>query len=234
MGKKLTCIIVDDDLMSLKIMETLVARNSSLDMVGKFENAIDAANMLANQPVDLIFLDVEMPEMTGLEFIKTLSAPPQIILTTSKEKYALEAFEYEVTDYLLKPIENYARFLKAVQRVQKNIEEKNANSTEEGDSLFVKVESLLENIKFVDIDFIEAAGDYVKIHTSKRMLLVYTTLRAVEKKLPESQFMRIHRSFIIRLDRIENIDISNLQIGRRIIPISNTYKGSLMERIKTL
>ncbi|WP_020528561.1 LytR/AlgR family response regulator transcription factor [Flexithrix dorotheae] len=233
MGKKLTCIIVDDDLMSLKIMETLVARNTSLDLVGKFENAIEAANMLANQPVDLIFLDVEMPEMTGLEFIKTLNAPPQIILTTSKEKYALEAFEYEVTDYLLKPIENYARFLKAVQRAQKNIEEQNS-AKEEGDSLYVKVESLLENIKFVDIDFIEAAGDYVKIHTSKRMLLVYTTLRAVEKKLPESQFMRIHRSFIIRLDRIENIDISNLQIGRRIIPISNTYKNSLMERIKTL
>ncbi|UZR95422.1 LytR/AlgR family response regulator transcription factor [Chondrinema litorale] len=233
---KLDCIIVDDDSMSLTILEALIEKTDFLNLKAKFVNAIDTAAFLRKHDVDLIFLDVEMPEMSGLELLSTLTKKPQIILTTSNTKYAIDAFDYDVTDYLLKPIENYARFLKAANKALDSCKNTNAGILTEAEdqSFYVKVDSLLVKIDFTEILWIEAFGDYVKIFTDQKMFLVYTTLRTVEDKLPSTVFMRVHRSYIIRIDKIENIDQGNLQVKNKIIPVSNTYKPKLMDRIQTL
>ncbi len=233
---KLDCIIVDDDSMSLTILEALIEKTDFLNLKAKFVNAIDTAAFLRKHDVDLIFLDVEMPEMSGLELLSTLTKKPQVILTTSNTKYAIDAFDYDVTDYLLKPIENYARFLKAANKALENCRNNEAAILTEAEdqSFYVKVDSLLVKIDFSEILWIEAFGDYVKIFTDKKMFLVYTTLRTVEDKLPSAVFMRVHRSYIIRIDKIENIDQGNLQVKNKIIPVSNTYKPKLMDRIQTL
>ena len=242
MKKILDCIIVDDDDMSITILESLITKTDFLNLKGKFSSAIDAASYLNKETVDLLYLDVEMPEMTGLELLSTLTIKPQIILTTSNSKYALDAFEYDVTDYLLKPIANYARFLKASNKAKENYQKGIGTLSEQNNEgkigvdkcLFVKVDSVLVKIDFDMLLWVEAYGDYVKIYTDKKMHLVYTTLRAVEDKLPTNEFMRVHRSYIIRLDKIVNIDQGSLLIKDKIVPVSNTYKTKLMERLHTL
>lgn len=242
MKEILDCIIVDDDDMSITIIESLINKTDFLNLKGKFSSPIDAASFLNKETVDLLYLDVEMPEMTGLELLSTLTIKPQIILTTSNSKYALDAFEYDVTDYLLKPIDSYARFLKASNKAKENYHKSVATLSEQNaegkvgvdKSLFVKVDSVLVKIDFDELLWVEAYGDYVKIYTDKKMHLVYTTLRAVEDKLPNNEFMRVHRSYIIRLDKIENIDQGSLLIKDKIVPVSNTYKTKLMERLHTL
>jgi len=238
MKQILDCIIVDDDTMSLTILESLIKKTDFLHLKDKFTSAVEAANFLRKEDVDVIYLDIEMPEMTGLELLSTLDKKPQVILTTSESKYALDAFDYDVTDYLLKPIENYARFLKASNKAKENSMQGIGVLADQNTGvdryLFVKVDSLLVKIDYDSLLWVEAYGDYVKIYTAQKMYLVYTTLRAVEAELPTSEFMRVHRSYIIRLEKIENIDQGNLQIRDKIIPISNTYKPKLMERIHTL
>ena len=228
----MNCIAVDDDQLSLKILEGLIAKTDMLNLLGTFDDAVEAANVTTNQNIDLIFLDVEMPEMTGLELIKILDKKPQIIIVSSKSKYALDSYNYDVVDYLLKPVENYARFLQAVQKAHKNFQQKNPKEAD--DYIFIKVDSLFLNFNFHDILWVEAFGDYVKIITEEKIYTVYSTLKTIEKKLPEDDFIRVHRSYIVRIDKIKNVDLSNLQIKNKIIPISNTYRQSFFERINTL
>lgn len=228
----MNCIAVDDDQLSLKILEGLIAKTDMLNLLGTFDDAVEAANVTTNQNIDLIFLDVEMPEMTGLELIKILDKKPQIIIVSSKSKYALDSYNYDVVDYLLKPVENYARFLQAVQKAHKNFQQKSPKEAD--DYIFIKVDSLFLNFNFHDILWVEAFGDYVKIITEEKIYTVYSTLKTIEKKLPEDDFIRVHRSYIVRIDKIKNVDLSNLQIKNKIIPISNTYRQSFFERINTL
>jgi DNA-binding LytR/AlgR family response regulator len=228
---------VDDDRMSLRILQSLVEKTDFLSLVGAYDNALRAARALVEQEVDLLFLDVEMPDMTGLELIETLERKPQIIITTSKEQYAMKAFDHDAADFLLKPIENYARFLKAVRKAMGNLR-KPAPVTPAGaepvNTVFVKVDSLLVSFNLKEVHYIEAYGDYVKIHTEGKTYVVHTKLRTVEDTLPDRDFARVHRSFIVRIDKIKNIDTSNLQVGTKIIPISNSYRPLLMEKIQTL
>ena len=236
MKDQLSCIIVDDDPMSIKIMEAHVAKTAFLEHTASFSNSIEAAAALRDSDIDLVFLDVEMPEMSGLDLIKTLEHRPEIILVTSQKDYALEAFELAVSDFLLKPVDDYSRFLKACLKVQKELQkEKVAVSGEDtSDNIFLKIDSLLVNFKMNEILWIEAYGDYVKVHTSDKVHVVYSTLKAVAENLPSSEFVRIHRSYIVRIDQIKNIDAYNLQIENHIIPISKSYKSDLLEKIKTL
>lgn len=233
--KKLSCAIVDDDTMTLKIMEALVKKTESLQLMGSFQDPVVAANTLQRQPVELLFLDVEMPDMTGLELIKTLNPKPRIIIISSKKEYALEAFDYEVTDYLLKPVASYARFLQAVQRVQekklKNVPSPPATKPEH---IYLKVDSLLVKFNLKDIYWIEAFGDYVRVKTADKLHTVYATLKSVEDTLPQQEFLRVHRSYIVRVDKIVNIDQSNLQVENKIIPVSQSYRKKLLESITTL
>lgn len=226
----LNCIIVDDDLMSLKLIESLVGKTDSLKLFGSYDNAIDAEKVIRSNKIDLIFLDIEMPEMTGLELLGTLEKTPQIIIVSSKEKYALDSYNYDVTDYLIKPIESYARFLRAVLKAQK----KTCKEREEGDNIFIKVDSMLLNFNLTEIYWVEAYGDYVKIHTKEKMFVVYSTLKTMVKKLPSVDFVRVHRSFIVRLDKIKNIDQNTVLIDEKVIPISNSYKSAFYEKINTL
>jgi len=229
----INCVVIDDDQVSVEVVSELIKRTDYLKLVDTFNNPISASAALSSGNIDLIFLDVEMPEMSGLDLIKTLEHKPQIILISSKENYALDAFALQVTDYLLKPLTDYPRFLKAVMKAKEVIDRAGAErSNKEG--IFLKVDSLLINFNLADINYIEAYGDYVKVHTESKVYTIYATLKGVESKLPVSEFIRIHRSYIVRIDKIQNIDNNNLQIFDKIIPISNTYKPVLMERINTL
>ncbi len=231
--EKITCIAVDDDAMTLKIVESLANRADFLRLLGTFDSSVDAMNALRQQEVNLIFLDVEMPDMTGLELIKALEYQPEIILISTKSEYALEAFEYEVADYLLKPIANYGRFLQAVQRARSRIIKK-APPAPSSEHIYLKVDSLLVKFALKDILWVEAFGDYVKVKTPEKVHMVYATLKSMAEALPHEDFVRIHRSYIVRADRIENIDNTNLQITDKILPIGNSHKKGLMERIKVL
>ena len=229
----INCVVIDDDQVSVEIVSELIKRTGYLKLVNTFNNPISASAVLSSGDVDLIFLDVEMPEMSGIDLIKTLEHKPQIILISSKENYALDAFALQVTDYLLKPLTDYPRFLKAVIKAKEVIDRAGVErSNKEG--IFLKVDSLLVNFNLGDINYIEAYGDYVKVHTKLKIYTIYATLKGVEKKLPKNEFIRIHRSYIVRIDQIQNIDNNNLQIHDKIIPVSNTYKPVLMERINTL
>ena len=237
MSDTIRCIIVDDDRMSLRILQALVEKTDFLSLEGAYDNALRAARALSEQEVDLLFLDVEMPDMTGLELIETLDRKPQIIITTSKEQYAMKAFDHDAADFLLKPIENYARFLKAVRKAMGNLRRPVAPApagTEPVNTVFMKVDSLLVSFNLKEVHYIEAYGDYVKIHTEVKTFVVHTKLRTLEDTLPERDFARVHRSFIVRIDKIKNIDTSNLQVGTKIIPISNSYRAQLFEKIQTL
>jgi DNA-binding LytR/AlgR family response regulator len=223
--------------MSLKILQSLVEKTDSLTLAGTFDNSITAAQALMETEADILFLDVEMPDMTGLQLLETLERKPQIIITTTKEQYAMPAFEHDAADFLLKPIENYGRFLKAVQKARSNIQPKAASASpgkSSGDTIFIKVDSLLVNFDLKDALYIEAFGDYIKIHTDKKIHVVHSKLRTMEETLPEKDFVRVHRSYIVRIDKIKNIDTANLQVGNKIIPVSNSYRQQLFEKIQTL
>lgn len=233
---KLSCIVVDDDAMTLKIFESLVQKTDALQWKGSFHDPVAATNYLQQHPVDILFVDVEMPTMTGLELIKTLSPKPQIIIISSKKEYALDAFEYEVTDYLLKPVASYARFLQAVQRAQTKCQQKHSSvvASASPEHIYLKIDSLLVKFDLKDIHWIEAFGDYVRVKTPQKLYTVYATLKSVEETLPPNQFLRVHRSFIIQVGKITNIDQGNLQIDDKIIPVSQSYRKKLMDSITTL
>lgn len=229
------CIVVDDDILTLKIIKSLIEKTSFLRLKNAFDSTLEAADFLRNEKVDLIFLDVEMPDMTGLELLESLETQPQIVLISSQEKYAIKAFQYEVTDYLLKPIANYSRFLKAAQRAKANIEKNTATTiSPKSSDIYLKIDSLLVRFNLQDILWIEAYGDYVKVKTPSKVYVVYATLKSVEDSLPASEFIRIHRSYIVRIDKIANIDATNLQIEKKILPIGSSHRKKLLEKINTL
>ncbi len=226
------CIVVDDEEMSRQIIKKFVEKTDFLEFIGAYPNAIEGSAAIRKENIDLIFLDIEMPEMTGMELIKSLKVAPQIILTTSKQEYAVEAFEYEVTDYLLKPI-NYSRFLKAVTKAREKFQPESDKEPAD-DTIFVKVDSRLVKLNTNEIGYIEALGDYVSIHTDKKKYTVFATMKGIEKSLPSKDFIRVHRSYIIRIEKILDIQDSNLIIFNNIIPIGPSYKSELMKRLKIL
>lgn len=234
----MNCIVVDDDAMARMLIEHYISQTEDLHLVATCESAIEAANILKKQPIDLMFLDVEMPDMTGIEFIESLIHRPEVIMVTSKENYALDAFEIQVADYLLKPVK-YARFLKAVQRVQNRFvavvpSAPQTAPKEEEQNVFIKTEGRLVNLELSDIQWVEAQGDYVKIQTQKEGYVVHGTIKSYEEKLPEGAFVRVHRSYIIRVDQIVDIADASIVIGRSVIPIGASYKEALLKRLKML
>ncbi|HPF94313.1 MAG TPA: LytTR family DNA-binding domain-containing protein [Tenuifilaceae bacterium] len=230
------CILIDDDIMSCRVLEDYVNRTSFLELLQTFNNAVDAINFIKDgNSVDLIFLDIEMPEMTGIDFLNTITHPPQIIIVSSREKYALEAFEYSVTDYLLKPI-NYARFFKAANKA---LENSSRNSqVEDEKEIFIKKSNSLVKIKYSDILWVEALENYVVINTRNDKFTIHFTMKAIENQLPNSLFKRVHRSFIVNIREIFSIEdnsvIIKLAEGRKIIPIGKSYKEKLLNDINLM
>lgn len=231
----MNCIIIDDDLMSRRVLEEFVGRTEQLILLNSYENAVDAINAFnTGEDVDLIFLDIEMPEMSGIDFLETLQNPPQIIIVSSKEKYALDAFNYDVTDYLLKPV-SYSRFFKAINKA--NVRFKNKVDSKE-DEIFIKKNSALVRLKYDEILWVEALENYVIFTTYTDKYTIHFTMKAIEQKLPSTMFTRVHRSFIVNTRSINLIEdnsiIINTKEGSKTIPIGKSYKDKLMGDINLM
>ncbi len=226
------CVIIDDDPIAATVIEDLVAKTPFLELSHSFGDPLEAVEYLNEAGVDLVFLDIEMPKLSGLDLMKVLSEQQKVIVTSSKKDYALDAFDFNVVDYLLKPVTDYARFLKAVNKAKEA--NHTVQTTPTPGNVFVKVDSLLVSLDLEEILYVEAFGDYIKIHTQNKAYVVYSTLKAVESKLPNELFQRVHRSYVINLKKVSNIDHGNLQVNDKIIPISNSYREALMGRLNML
>jgi two-component system response regulator LytT len=226
-------IAIDDEPLALQLVAGYIEKTPGLNLVGKFDNPLDAVDFMANESVDLIFLDIQMPDLTGIEFARSISKGPKVIFTTAYEKYALEGFRLDVVDYLLKPF-GYEEFFKAVQKAlrlirleQSTISQVEANS----EFLFLKSEYKIRRINFNDILYIEGLKDYVKVYIKNdpKPILSLSSLKLLETKLPELTFMRVHRSFIVNLEKIDTIERSRIVFGKVYIPISDQYKDKFQE-----
>lgn len=234
------CLIIDDDATARLIVRQLCEGFNDITIVEEFSNAIDAMKFLnADSSIDAIFLDIHMPSFSGFDFIQTLKSPPRIILTTSDRNFALDAFEYDcVVDYLVKPIVK-DRFDKAITKL-KNFKMPNqkaasaSSQNETNDELYVNVDRRLVKISFSDIDVIEAKGDYIKIKTNDKNHIVHSTLKKIEDKLPNDMFLKVHRSYIINLTKIIDIEDNSVLIKQDIIPVSRSNRSELMKRLNLL
>lgn len=234
----MNCIIIDDDATARLIIRQLCLKNKKITVLEEFSSAIDAIKYLNTASVDVVFLDIHMPTFSGFDFIKTIKDSPKIILTTSDKNFALEAFEYEsVVDYLLKPI-TLSRFEKAIKKLNStsiiNSKKTKTNIPENVDYLYVNVERRLVKINIKDIYLIEAKGDYINIKTESKNFIVHSTLKKIEDKLPNSLFLKIHRSFIINVSEIIDIEDNSVLIKKNVIPVSRSNKSELMKRLNLL
>ncbi len=236
----MNCIIVDDEKMARVIIKTLCNEISSLSIVDEFSNAMQAIKFLNENEIDLIFLDIHMPDFNGLDFIRSLKNPPKIILTTSDPKFAIEAFEYDfIVDYLLKPIE-LPRFKKAIDKAEKkevsktNASSNTSTSKEIDNDFYVNIDRRLIKIDLPSIYLIEAKGDYIKIKTEDKDYTVHSTLKKIEEKLPDSLFLKVHRSYIINVKKIIDIEDNSVLIKRDVIPVSRSKRPELMKRLDLL
>jgi len=229
------CIIVDDNAMARMAMEKLVGQVKDLTIAATCENAMEAYNLVHGQPVDLLLLDIEMPGMSGLELTKNLGPKsPFIVFTTAKTDYAVDAFELNVVDYLVKPIEP-GRFLKAIDRVKEAMEStKEQMEVRDKEFVFIRDSGVLKKINAEDILYLEAMGDYVKVFTPQKFHIVHATLKSVEEKLPSSKFMRVHRSYIVALNKIDFIEEGVININGTAIPIADAFRTSLNSRLNLL
>lgn len=232
----MNCIIVDDEEIARVIIKTLCDEIKSLKVIGEFSNAMQAIKFLNANEIDLIFLDIHMPDFNGVDFIKTLKNPPKIILTTSDSQYAIEAFEYDfIVDYLLKPIE-LSRFQKAIQKAQKSKIPSNEPQLdlEIKNDFYVNIDRRLIKIHLDSICIVEAKGDYIHIKTEDRNYIVHSTLKKIEEKLPDSLFLKVHRSYIINVKKIVDIEDNTVVIKRDVIPVSRSKRPELMKRLDLL
>jgi len=216
----------------MEVMKGLVERAGFLQLQDAFTDPFKAIQWLADNETDLLLLDMEMPGLNGLELLKSLTVKPYVVVISSKEEYAVEAYDFDVVAYLVKPIKEYSKFLNAVLKIKEKV--KSRSSSTASDRIFVKVDSLLVGIEFNTILYVEAFGDYVKVTTAEKVYTTYNTMKSVEDKLPSSLFLRVHRSYIVNISKIKNIDQSNLLIEKKIIPVGNSYRESLMKKLNTL
>lgn len=232
---KLNCMVVDDDELARVMIRKYVEKTDFLELTHELSNGIEASNILLqkdNPDVDIIFLDIEMPEMTGIELLESLTADYQVIMITSAEKYAVRAFEKNVTDYLVKPF-SYGRFLKAAVKANETLDnlKKKAESFHD---IYVKSDSRIYKIILTDILFIEAMADYVIFNTNKGKHIVHHTMKGIEKKLPESLFGRVHRSYIVNFEQIDYFEDMNIVINEKYIPIGVSYRDKVNDRLNML
>ncbi len=233
----MNCILIDDDKLSRKVLEEFIKKTEGLSLKASFSDGVEAINYLKNEEnIHLIFLDIEMPEMNGIEFLNTLKNPPQIIIVSGKGKYAIEAFEYDVTDYLLKPM-NYPRFYKALNRATARFEQNKIHLVGK-EEIFIKKNSTLVRLKYDDILWVEALENYVIFNTYKEKYTIHFTMKAIEQKLPSSKFTRVHRSYIVNTSTIDVIEDNAVIIktddGSKNIPIGKSYKEKLMKDINLI
>lgn len=229
----LKCLIVDDEPVAQGILERYIHQMEGLTLVAKCKNALEANEWLRKAEVNLILLDIEMPHLDGLNFLSTLINPPKVILTTAYREYALEGYELNVIDYLLKPI-SLERFMKAVNKVadKQDSAQKDSSTTVEEDYLYIKADKKMVQVYFKDILYIEGLSNYVRIFTTNRPIISYQKLSYLENVLPHKDFFRCHRSYIVSCRNIKAYNSTHLEIGQTEIPIGGSYREMTLERLK--
>lgn len=230
----INCIIVDDEKMALDFLHQFCKKSEKVNVLATFSDPTDALAYLKENMTDLIFLDVEMPGLTGFNLLDNLPYKPKIILTTSKTEYAFEAFQYRVDDYLKKPI-TFPRFTEAIDKIYEQLVAQGGNNNSGGeDDIFIKTDGKLIKLSYDEILFLESMGDYVKFVTPGKKHLTLNTLSAIEEKLDKTRFLRVHRSYIVNLSKIKDIQGGTLLIDGNIIPISKSHKDEVLQNIKIL
>lgn len=238
MRQKLSCYIIDDEHLAQQILEEYVAKVPFLELKGSFSSALDAAAQMDQHKPDLLFLDINMPDLNGLSFISMLNPKPMIILTTAYDQYALKAFDLEVRDYLLKPIP-FERFYKAVLRLQQEskildqAEQKEPQLPPKNDPeyIFLKVGYKIQKVQINEILFVEGMKDYIQIQTSREKIMTLLSFAKLSELLPEQQFIRVHRSFMVAMNKIDHIEKNRISIGDHHIPISDTYADAFFKKL---
>lgn len=228
--KKIICLAVDDEPPALEVLKKYIHSVRTLGLAGTCADAIEATNFLQQTPVDLVFLDIKMPELLGTDFIKTLKNPPAVIFTTAYRKFAVEGFELDAVDYLLKPI-SFERFLKAVNKVMElQLFSANVNTSPEAaitpntDSIYFRSDRKMVKVAMDDILYVESLKDYIKVVTKHKTIVTKHAISSLEENLPKNNFLRIHRSFIVALDKIDSYSSELVEVGKRELPISRMYR----------
>ena len=236
---KLRCLIVDDEPLALDVLETFVERLDNLELVCRCNNAVEAYNCLQTERIDLIFLDIQMPKLTGIDFLKSIPNPPKVIFTTAYRDYALDSYELNAVDYLLKPIA-FDRFLKAVAKVTpaepRGIANTPAAATFQPEQpdykesfIYLKADKKMVKVMLADILYIESLKDYIRVKTDTKEIISYQKISFLEEKLPTDKFLRIHRSFIISLDKVQAFSATAVDVGKTEIPIGRLYKNEVLQ-----
>jgi DNA-binding LytR/AlgR family response regulator len=235
---ELKCIAIDDEPLALEIISAYIEKVPFLKLLKTFDNAIDSIDFIKKNKVDLMFLDIEMEALTGIQLIHAMKDRPEVILTTAYDSYAVEGFELDAADYLLKPI-SFERFVKSVDKVyNKFISPKSKADgpqhtvkTSSGNFIFVKTENRLQKVAFSEILFIEGQGDYLKIVTTNARIMTLQNFKKFEATLPPENFIRVHKSYLVALNKIESISRNRIKIGNTLIPVSDSYKNAFYEAI---
>jgi DNA-binding LytR/AlgR family response regulator len=238
---KISCVAIDDEPLALDIIKDYTRKVPFLELRATFDNAIESIEYLKNNRIDLLFLDIQMDELTGIQLLNVLKDKPLVIFTTAYDSYAITGYELDAIDYLLKPI-SFERFMKASEKVydRLNVKQNNSLAVKEvvadnghmEDYFFVKTEFHLEKLKFSDILYIEGMGDYLMIHTPAKKIMTLQNFKKAEEILPESKFCRVHKSYLVALDKIESIERNRIKIGSALIPISDSYKKVFYDLIE--
>ena len=223
-----SCLIVDDEPLSRDVLKKYIAEVQDLELMAECRNTAEASHQLNTESIDILFLDINMPGLSGISFARSLTSAPLIIFTTAYPEYAVEGFELDATDYLVKPF-SFERFLKAINRAMERLHENNRDSPTSG-KVLVKADKKLYALQFSDILYLEGRGDYIRIRTDQQSLVVHDTIKNFLTCLPEEEFMRIHKSFVINLKRIEYLEGNQVRIGEHTIPLSPMHREELLSR----
>jgi DNA-binding LytR/AlgR family response regulator len=227
---KISCLIVDDEPLAQDVLHDYVKQAPQLELIGVCNNAIEALEKMKLNTIDLIFLDIQMPEITGIDFLRSLKDPPMVIFTTAYQNYAIEGFELNAIDYLLKPFSK-DRFIKAVRKAEELFKLKEEHSQKEDNYIFIKSDQKLQKVYYNDILYIEALADYVKIHTPDKRYITLQTMKNMESKLPDKFFKRVHRSYIVALNKIMTLVGSSVEVEGQKIPIGKNYKEGFFDAL---
>ncbi|WP_179007654.1 LytR/AlgR family response regulator transcription factor [Winogradskyella forsetii] len=234
MSKTISCIIVDDEIMARDIIASHLSKIENMNVIAQCKNAIEAFNFINNHKVDLIFLDINMPEVSGISFAKSINKNIKIIFTTAYRDYAVEGFDLQAVDYLLKPIA-FERLLKSVNRyfeVSASSIENFSEPSENNDFIFVRSDRKMLKVDFDSILYIESLSDYIKIHLSNSIIVTRETITAIEAKLPKNRFLRIHRSYIVALSQIQSFTNEQVTVHRKALSISRSYKKEVLKLLE--
>ena len=233
MSKPLRCVVVDDEPLAIEVIESYLEQFDNMTLVEKFQNPVKAFEYIRANPVDVVFMDIQMPRLTGLDILRSLPVRPQVIITTAYRDYALEGFELEVADYLLKPI-SLDRFIKAISKVQVAQQTLNPSISDNQEILFFKVDKKMVKVVLDEVLFVESQRDYLKIVCSEEEVVTRMGITEAEDVFPDNQFIRIHRSFIIAKDKINSFSQTEIELGEHTVPIGRNYRAGVSKALNEL